>query len=348
MCERRSATQNRPTVEKVVKTLPGLALCLALALVAVFVADVPWVKQNLRFSPLLIVILLGIVVASVAKLPKIFDEGVKLAQKPVLRWAVAGLGFKLSLPELVKIGGPSLLVVVVGTVACLAFGWWLGVRLGLNERLSILLGVGTAVCGASAVVAADTVVQADGEDAAVSLGVITLWGTVGIFLFPVLGKLMAMAPFPYGVWAGASLQEMAQVVAGAEGFGEPAVKVATVVKLARICLLAPIVFFLVWWLRKKWGKTGDAQVAAVPWFLVAFVVFAGLNSIAPQIGLSKSTVDLLLKIDVILLSVGMAGVGLKTGFRDLKKAGWKPVLIGLGSWAFLSVLTLVLIKLAGV
>lgn len=335
-------------MEKVTKSLPGLLVCLALALIAVWLADVPWIKQNLRFSPLLIVILLGIVVASVAKLPRVFDEGVKVAQKPVLRWAVAGLGFKLSLPELIKIGGPSLIVVLLGTAACLAFGWWLGVKMGLNEKLSILLGVGTAVCGASAVVAADTVVQADGEDAAVSLGVITLWGTVGIFLFPVIGKLLGLTAFPFGVWIGASLQEMAQVVAGAEGFSEAAVKVATVVKLARICLLAPIVFFLVWWLRKKWGKTGDAQVAAVPWFLVAFVVFAALNSIAPQIGLSKQTVDLLLKVDVILMSVGMAGVGLKTGFRDLKKAGWKPVLLGLGNWVFLSALTLLLIKIAGV
>lgn len=330
---------------KATLSIPGLLLCGALAFLAVWLADLKWVKDTLHFSPLLIVILLGIVVASITKLPSVFDDGVKLAQKPVLRWAVAGLGFKLSLPELINIGGPALAVVVFSTIASLAFGWWFAKKVGLNEKFAILLSVGTSICGASAVVAADSVVQAEGEDAAVSLGVITLWGTVGIFLFPVLGHLLALKDFSYGVWTGASLQEMAQVVAGGQGYSEAAVKVATVVKLARICLLAPIVFYLVWWLKKYRGKSGEAQVSAVPWFLIMFVVFAAVNSIAPQIGLQKSTVDLLLKIDTFLLSIGMAGVGLKTGFRDLKKAGWKPVMVGVAQWVFLSLLALSLVFL---
>ena len=327
------------------RLLPGLALCTFLAFSAVALAESSWAKQNLRFSPLLIVILLGIVVASIVRLPTVFEDGIKLAQKPVLRWAVAGLGFKLSLTEILRIGGPALAVVVVCTVAALAAGWWIGVRMGLNEKLAILLGVGTSVCGASAIVAADTVVQADGEDAAVSLGVITLWGTVGIFLLPLIGMWLKLPEFRYGVLSGATLQEMAQVVAAAQGFSEGAVEVATVVKLARICLLAPIVLYLAWWFKRHRGSSGEAQVAPVPWFLVMFLVFAAVNSFAPQLGVPKSAIDALVRADVLLLSVGMAGVGLKTGFRELRKAGWKPVLLGLYQWVFLSLIAFALCSL---
>ncbi|MBS1724350.1 MAG: putative sulfate exporter family transporter [Armatimonadetes bacterium] len=328
----------------VLTALPGLLICVLLAWGAVLTADLPFVKANLHFSPLLIVILFGVALGSALKLPTWSDAGVSVAQKPLLRWAVAGLGFKLSILELLNIGGQALTVVVVCTFGALAFGWWLGVRTGLNEKLSILLSVGGSVCGASAVVAADTVVQAEGEDAAVSLGVVTLWGTVGIFVFPLLGRLLGAQPFGFGVWAGSSLQEMAQVVAGAEGFDEASVKVATVVKLARICLLAPIVFYLAWWLRRVRGAAGEAKVAPVPWFLVMFVVFAAVNTFAAQIGLTKEAMKLITDGVVLLLAVGMAGVGLKTTFRDLKKAGWKPVLVGFGQWVVLSCLALVLVE----
>jgi uncharacterized integral membrane protein (TIGR00698 family) len=303
----------------------------------VLLAEAPFFKQTLRFSPLLVVILLGMVLASVVRLPTVFEPGIKVAQRPLLRWAVAGLGFRLSLPELVAIGGPSLAVIVVSTVAALAFGWWLGVWLGLDERLAVLLGVGTSVCGASAVVAADSVVQAKGESAAVSLGVITLWGTVGIFAYPWIGHALAMGDFPYGVWTGATLHEMAQVVAGAQAFSPDATDSATVVKLARICLLAPIVFFLAWWFRRR-GTTGEAQVQAVPWFLVMFVVFAGVNSAAPSLGIEKSAIDMVVRWVLFLLAVGMAGVGLKSSFSVVRSAGWKPVVVGLGQWLFLALL----------
>ena len=330
-------SERPPALVQVRDVLPGLALSAALALASVFLAETPFFKQTLRFSPLLVVILLGMVLASVVRLPAVFEPGIKLAQRPVLRWAVAGLGFRLSLPELVAIGGPSLAVIAVSTLATLAFGWWLGVRLGLDERLSVLLGVGTSVCGASAVVAADSVVQAKGESAAVSLGVITLWGTVGIFAYPWIGHALAMGDFPYGVWTGATLHEMAQVVAGAQVFSPEATDSATVVKLARICLLAPIVFFVAWWFRRR-GTAGEAQVQAVPWFLVMFVLFAGVNSAAPSLGLEKATVDGIVRGVLFLLAVGMAGVGLKSSFSVVRSAGWRPVVVGLAQWVFLAIL----------
>jgi uncharacterized integral membrane protein (TIGR00698 family) len=327
-------------VERARANLPGLALCLVLALASIALAEIAWVRETLRLSPLLIVILLGMAVGTLWRLPQSADEGVRTAQKPLLRWAVAGLGLKLSIPKLIEIGGPALAVVTVATLGSMAFGWWLAVRLGAGEKLAMLLSVGTSVCGASAVVAADSVVQAEGEEAAVSLGTITLWGTVGIFAMPWIAHALGMSEFAYGVWAGATLQEMAQVVAGAEGFSQGSVAVATVVKLARICWLAPIVFFLAWWLNRRGARTGEARVQAVPWFLVAFLVLAGFNSVAPSLGVPEALLAQANRFVLVLLSVGMAGVGLKTNLRDLKRAGWLPVSLGLAQMAFLAALAL--------
>jgi uncharacterized integral membrane protein (TIGR00698 family) len=183
---------------------------------------------------------------SLAPVPAATIPGVRMAQRPILRWAVAGLGFRLSLPELWKIGGPALIVVLISTAAALVFGWWISRRLGVSHKLGLLLGVGGAICGASAVVAADSVVQGEKTDAPIAMGIITLLGTIGIVLYPVLGHAWHLGDFFYGVWDGASLHEMAQVVAAASGMSEESVRVATVVKLARICLLAPVVLYLGW------------------------------------------------------------------------------------------------------
>ena len=316
---------------------PGLLLTALLATGGFLLADLPWVKQQLHVSALLLVILLGMALKSVVPIPAMVEPGVRLAQRPLLRWAVAGLGFRLSLGELWKIGAPALGVVVISTLASLAFGWWIAARLGVSRKLGLLLGVGGAICGASAVVAADSVVQGEKRDSALALGVITLLGTVGIVIYPLIGRGLGMSDFLYGVWDGASLHEMAQVVAAGFGVSEEAARVATVVKLARITLLAPVVFWLAWSLRRQAGTTGAAagrpHVAPVPWFLGLFLVFALVNSIGV---IPPPVLDWIRRADLWLLCVGMAGVGLQTGFGDLREAGWAPVVAGAAQWLFLA------------
>ena len=319
-------------MKRLLEALPGVALAALLATAAFLLARHPFVKDNLRVSALLLVILLGMAWRSLLPVPAAALPGIRVAQRPILRWAVAGLGLKLSLGEILHIGGPALAVVVLSTLATLGFGVWVGKRLGMGEKSSILLAVGSSICGASAVVAADSVVQGEKQDSAVALGVITLLGTIGIVIYPFVGRALGMNDFLFGLWDGASLHEMAQVVAAGAGFSKRAVEVATVVKLTRICLLAPIVFGLAWSLRKK-GNAGDAKVSLVPWFLVLFVIFAAINSTgwAP-----KAALDVLRDIDLWLLCVGMAGVGLQTGFHDLKRAGFAPIAAGAAQWVFLA------------
>ena len=322
-------------MKRLLEALPGVALAALLATAAFLLARHPFVKDTLHVSALLLVILLGMAWRTLLPVPGAALPGIRVAQRPILRWAVAGLGLKLSLGEILHIGAPALIVVVISTLATLAFGVWVARRLGVSEKLAILLGVGSSICGASAVVAADSVVQSEKQDSAIALGVITLLGTVGIVIYPFLGRALGMDDFHFGLWDGASLHEMAQVVAAGAGFSKRAVEVATVVKLTRICLLAPIVFALAWSLRRK-GTAGEAKVSVVPWFLVLFVVFAAINStsLAPQ-----WLLDRLRDIDLWLLCVGMAGVGLQSGFHDMKRAGWAPIAAGVAQWVFLAALS---------
>ena len=321
--------------------LPGLLLSAALATAAFMLADQPFVKDRLHVSALLLVVLVGMALRSVATMPTWAAPGVRVAQRPVLRWAVAGLGFRLSLGEIVRIGGPALAVVVTSTLVALVFGVWIGRRLGLERRFATLLSVGGGICGASAVVAADSVVQAEKRDAALALGIITLLGTIGIVSYPLIGHAAGMSDFLYGVWDGASLHEMAQVVAAGAGYSEAATRIATTVKLVRITLLAPVVFFLAWRMRTgtSGGKTTSEarpSVSLLPWFLVLFVVFAAINSMG---WLTPDQVKLLQRADTWLLCVGMAGVGLQTSFADVGRAGVAPIAAGTAQWLLLATLS---------
>jgi uncharacterized integral membrane protein (TIGR00698 family) len=321
---------------------PGLVVSAMLATIAFLLADQPFFKDTLRVSALLLVILVGMALRTIMAIPAWAEPGVRVAQRPILRWAVAGLGFRLSLGEILKIGGPALIVVVTSTFTALLLGWWVGRRLGLSDKLATLLAVGGGICGASAVVAADSVVQADKRDSALALGIITLLGTIGIVAYPWIGRAAGMGNFLYAVWDGASLHEMAQVVAAASAFSRETTGVATVVKLVRITLLAPVVFGLAWRMQaaERTGKStvhaGSPRVSPVPWFLVLFVIFAAINTLG---WLPKDWVQLIQRGDVWLLCVGMAGVGLQTSFHDLGRAGFAPIAAGAAQWVMLAAIS---------
>jgi uncharacterized integral membrane protein (TIGR00698 family) len=316
--------------------VPGLLLATLVAAAAIGLAEVPWVRDGLRWSPLLLVLVLGIAWRAFLPIPASAEAGTRVAQKAVLRWGVAGLGLRLSLRDLAEIGAPALLVVLVATTAALVFAAALARRLAVPRELGLLVGVGGAICGASAIVAADSVVQGRRRDAAVAVGIVTLLGTVGILLYPLVQRAAGLDPFVYAVWDGASLHEMAQVVAAGFAVSEEAARAATVVKLARICLLAPVVLALGWSLRRRHEHAGRARVSPVPWFLVLFVAFAALRSTG---AVPASALDVARVVDLWLLCIGMAGVGLETRFADIREAGARPLLLGAAQWVFLASLS---------
>ena len=329
--------------------IPGVLVATALAAVALELAALPLFHDQLHFGALLLVILIGMLWRMVLPVPQWAIPGIEMAKKPILRWAVAGLGLRLTISEILAIGAPALIIVSISTLVALVAGWWLAKRFGLHRDLGSLLGVGGAICGASAIVAADTVVQARKQDSAMAIGVITLLGTIGILLFPELGWLFQLSDFDFGVWAGASLQETAQVVAAGDSYSPESKEVATVVKLVRICWLAPIVFYLGREVTKRAHAESDSatrkKVPLVPWFLVMFVVFAVISSleILPESGaMSLASAKTAVKW---LMCIGMAGVGLQTNLLDLARTGLRPVMVGAMQWVVLGGTALALIFL---
>lgn len=197
-------------------------------------------------SPLVVAMVLGIALRNLAGTPAAAQPGIGFTLRRVLRFAIVLLGFQLTLEQLRAVGVPGLAVISVdpGRDLCL-YQIRAGRLLGVETRLAELIAAGTSVCGASAVIATNTVTRGSDEDVAYAIACVTVFGSLSMSAMPVLGEMLAMAPAHYGIWVGATIHEVAQVVgAGFQHGAEAAGQAATVAKLSRVMLLAPLILVL--------------------------------------------------------------------------------------------------------
>jgi uncharacterized integral membrane protein (TIGR00698 family) len=321
------------------RLLPGLALALAITATAFALKQLPGLNP---FSPLIIAVVLGMVVRNTLGAPAWAAPGLAFAVRPVLRFGIVLLGLQLTLGQIVGMGGATILLLVLTVVLTYVFTAWLGRALGVNAKLTDLIAAGTSICGASAIVAANSAIRGRDEDMAYALAVVTLFGTVLMFSLPLAGQALAMGAHSYGVWAGAAVHEVPQVVAAAFARGQEAGEVGTVAKLTRVLMLAPMVLALGWWIARH-GGSGAAR-APFPWFVFGFLGMAALASSGwlPQLVYAPA------KIAVqILLATALAAVGMATSLRSFVQQGWKPLALGAISTAFITGGTLAAIALLG-
>ncbi|MHB8508297.1 MAG: YeiH family protein [Candidatus Dormibacteria bacterium] len=310
---------------------PGRALAPGLLLVAVCVAGA--YALNLVFptiSPLIWAIFVGMAVAAVRVPGALLLPGTRFASRAILRVGVALLGFRLALPQLVAVGVPGL--GVVGTVVPVTMlgTVWLARRLGCSPSLGLLVGSGSAICGASAVVAVDAVAESEESEVSVAVATVTVFGTAAMLLLPLLQQsVLHLSVRQYGTWAGASVHEVAQVIAAAAPQGIAAVRVATVVKLTRVLMLLPVVLFL-GVRRSRQHGAGTGPRLPVPLFVLGFLgcVLVASTGLLPARGLGAATA-----VDTLLLAAALAGLGLGVDFRQIARLGWRPVALGSGAWA---------------
>lgn len=313
---------------------PGLALCLAIAILAKFIRDQTGIAA---LNPVVVALVVGVAIGAVIGRPAVIKPGISYAVRPLLRAAIVLLGLQVTLGMLASLGVGALVLAVLVVGLTLPFTIWLGQRMGVDPKLSLLIGTGTAICGASAIVAANQVARGTDEDVTYSLAVITLWGTVTLILFPYLAELMGMNPYSYGLWAGASIHEVVQAVGAAAAGGPEASQSGTVMKLARVFLLAPAVVALGWWVaRNHAGQAGHVK-APVPWFAFGFLALVVLGStpIMPAFAADASRF-----VVPIMLAASVAALGLQTDLRALKARGAAPLLLGLASTIFIALLAL--------
>jgi uncharacterized integral membrane protein (TIGR00698 family) len=298
-------------------------------------------------SPLVASLVLGALVGNIVSMPKSFMPGQKFAAKKVLRFGIVLLGAQLALKQVIDLGGREL-IVVVGVVALTFLGTlWLGPRLGVSKSLSLLIATGFSICGASAVAAIEGVVEADEEEVTYAIALVTLCGSLAIVLLPLLRNSLGLSdPQLFGSWVGASVHDVAQVIATSSTGGETAVHAATVVKLSRVVLLAPLVASVsIWARRPSSGLVANAdkkQVSIVPIFVIGFLVMIALRTtgIIPDSWLAK-----LKTIEQVCLASALVGLGSDVRITRLIKVGGRPLLLALVSWFGIAVVSLIGVRL---
>jgi uncharacterized integral membrane protein (TIGR00698 family) len=241
--------------------------------------------------------------------------------------------------------------VVIGVVTATFFGTiWLGRRAGLGPRLSLLIATGFAICGASAIAAIEGVTEADSRDVAFAIALVSLFGTLAIFVLPPVGHALGLHGREFGSWVGASVHDVGQVVATASSQGPPAVQSAVVVKLTRVVLLAPIVAGVSIGLRRSREQALGAEQAsarrppAVPLFVVGFLGAVAVRSTGV---LPASLLSAIADVDMAILAVALAGLGTTVNIREMLRVGWKPVGVGICSWGLIALCAYVGVRLTG-
>jgi uncharacterized integral membrane protein (TIGR00698 family) len=321
-------------------TLPGLSVCLAIAGLALAVRAASGVAA---LNPVVVALLSGLALRAAIGLRPAWKPGIAYAVRPLLRAAIVLLGLQVTLGELWALGTGALLLAVLVVAVTLPATVGLGRALGVAPPLALLIGTGTAVCGASAIVAANQVARGRDEDVTYALAVITLCGTGAMLALPVLAGWLGLDARAYGLWAGAALHEVVQAVGAAAAGGPEAAQSGTVMKLARVFLLAPVLLALGWWLARGVTEQGAAS-APVPWFAFGFLglVVLGSTGLLPAEvqGLSRSLVPW-------LLAASVAALGLSTDLRQLRARGGAPLLLGLASTLLIGSLALAGVWLVG-
>ncbi|MBI5089987.1 MAG: putative sulfate exporter family transporter, partial [Actinobacteria bacterium] len=254
--------------------LPGLAFALAGALVGAAVH-----AASAAVSPHVVAVLFGAVGANLGISGPTFDPGLRAAGRRVLRVGIALVGFRLSLGEVLDLGPRALAAVCIVVTLTFTGARALGRRLGLSSPLSLLVATGYSICGASAIAAAEPFSDASEEEVAYSIALVTLCGSLAIFVLPVLGHALGMSSEAFGAWVGASVHDVGQVVAAASTRDDVALKAAVVVKLTRVALLAPLLVVIALGSRRRTGGPRRAERPPVlPLFVVLFLVAAAVRS----------------------------------------------------------------------
>lgn len=321
--------------------LPGLALTGGIAAAAFFLRTLPGVGV---LSPMILALLLGVAIHNLARTPAAVLPGITFSLKRLLRLGIVLLGLQLTVAQLAAVGAAGLFIVA----AVLAATFFVTVRLagplGVRRPLAELIAAGTSVCGASAILAANSVSRARQEDVAYAIACITLFGSLSMALFPLLLPLLPLDAQAYGLWTGAAVHEVAQVVATAFQGGQEAGEFGTVAKLARVLLLAPLILAMGWAARRRAGAEDGEVGGSVPFplFVVGFLAMVGVNSV---IGVPEALAPWTTGLTSFLLTMALAAMGLGMNVRALRAQGLRPLALAAISWIFVSGLGLALVLL---
>jgi len=315
--------ENRP------HTLHGILLVALFSLAAFSLNNQPF-SHSLHLSPLIIGIIIGIFYAQTLRkdLPESWNPGIIFSAKTLLRLGIILYGFRLTFQEILDVGMVGFLVALTMIISTFTLGLFLGKKVfKIDSDLTVLISAGSAVCGAAAVMAAESVIKAKPYKSIVAVGTVVVFGTLSIVIFPALYPLFDLTPELFGIWVGGSIHEVAQVVAVGniiDGSGDNAI----IVKMTRVILLVPMLFILGMFFVKKITdpaqKKKEKNKLEIPWFAILFLVMIGVNSLKI---IPKDYINYILTIDTFLLTMAMTALGMETSFKKFKEVGIQPFLM---------------------
>lgn len=322
--------------------ISGFLLALAVAVVAALLGRLAPIVGAPVFA-----IVLGAVIATIRTPGPAFKPGIAFAGKQLLQWSIVLLGFHLSLMQIVHGGAQSLPVMLGTLLIVLVLAYVVGRWLGLDRDIRRLIGIGTAICGGSAIAAVSSVIEADQADIAYALGVVFLFNVVAVVIFPALGHLMQLSQHAFGLWAGTAINDTSSVVAAAFAYGSDAGNDAVIVKLTRTTLIVPIVVFYGW--RKIQAAREGSQAinwrAIIPWFILYFLIAAAINSLGLIPAAAQAPLQ---ELALFSITVALAGVGLGTDINKIRAAGLRPLVLGAILWVAIALSSLGLARLFGI
>ncbi len=322
-------------MKTIVNKLPGI-------LIAIIIAIPAWTLGKsfpIIGSPIL-GILFGMILAF-WKRPDIFDDGVKYTSKILLQYSIILLGFEMNLFNVFEVGSQTLVLMCFTLTAALVTAFITGKLLKVDGKTATLIGVGTSICGGSAIAATAPVIKANDEEVVHSISTIFLFNIIAAFLFPFLGHVLGMSDYSFGLWTGTAVNDTSSVVAAGYTFSNAAGNLAVIVKLTRTLMIVPITLVLAFYTSRKLtgGKTGSSYSIAkiFPWFVLGFVGASVVNTFVPM---PQGAGSFLAQIGKFVIVMAMASIGLNTNIVKLVKSGGKPILLGLICWVVLSLTSL--------
>lgn len=323
----------------------GVLVVGVFAVISTLLAESTWFS-SIGINSLVIAIILGILYSNTYhhRLPREWLPGIQFSAKRLLRLAIILYGFRVSFQQIIAVGIPGLILDLFIVCFTLLLGTIIGVRiLKLDRHLALLISIGASICGAAAVLASEEILKNEPHKTTVAIGTVVLFGTSAMFIYPFIQKMgwFGFDEKQFGLFAGATIHEVAQVVVAGNEISQNAGSIAIIVKMTRVLLLVPLLILLSLYENRLSAKAHHAPLKLnIPWFAIYFVFIIGFNSLHL---LPETWVNYINRFDIFLLTMAMAAIGMETNLAKIKKVGVTPLYLAalLFCWLTASGYTLV-------
>ena len=312
--------------------LHGILLITLFSCAAFYIGDMDFVK-SLSFSPMIVGIILGMLYANSLRnnLPETWVPGIQFCSKRVLRFGIILYGFRLTFQDVTAVGIPAVIIDAIIVGGTIGLGMLIGRLMKLDRGITLRTSVGSAICGAAAVLGAESAIRTKPYKTAVAVSTVVIFGSLSMFLYPILYRngIFALSPEQMGIYAGSTIHEVAHVVGAGNAMGDEVASIAIIVKMIRVMMLVPVLLIITWAVAKAAaanGSEGEKGKINIPWFAILFLVVIAFNSFDL---LPESVVSFINTFDTFLLTMAMTALGAETSIEKFKKAGAKPFVLAL-------------------